>query len=126
MTIVGFCLMFVGLGVAFWCSALANRYWRAVVDYEFEHHQAEWISDGRPTGGRITRPQLSFWASDVAATLAAGRWIFSPPNWLSEAGPAARARRGSIRWGFGALVGMFTAILGGYLFFRGALLASAG
>jgi hypothetical protein len=103
MVIVGIVLMLFGTGsfiVAFGVSLAA---FRSLVDFQFEKHHETWVRDGRPVGGRVTRPELSFLSSDLAATLCFQRWVMRRPDWLEPASAGEAFRTRAARW-FGASI----------------------
>ena len=101
MVIVGFALMFLGVGYFIAAFGVALTAFRKVVDFQFERHREIWVRDGRPVGGKATRSEVSFLGSEFAAALCFQRWLIQRPDWL-EAGSDGEAYRVRMaRWSKG-------------------------
>jgi hypothetical protein len=118
MLIVGFCLMFGGLFFFIVASGVSRQAGRRLVDYEFQNHHEQWIRDGRPVGGRITRTELSFWGSDFASILAWNRWALRRPEWLLAGSVGESFLVSARRWAWLSLLGLLLGVAGMVLFGR--------
>jgi len=118
MIIAAFVLMLVGLIGFIGCCAASSQAARRLVDFQFRHHREDWLRDGRPVGGSVTRPELSFFGSDFATILALPNWAVRRPDWLPIGSEGERDRIAMVRWGLYSLIGFAVAVAGGFVFFR--------
>ncbi len=105
-------------GVAFYLVTLnlSVKAFRKVVDFQFQNYNDAWVADGRPIGGKITRRNLSFFASDFATISCGISWIISRPSWLLQGSVTDKFRTDMIRWFLISLIG-FLAVAAGIVFF---------
>lgn len=124
MIIATFVLMFGGLLSFVACFAASSQAGRRLVDFQFQNHHDTWVHDGRPAGGKLTRSELSFFGSGLAAILAFQSWAMRRPEWLPSDSDGEQFRVAMIRWGFYSLIGLAVAVAAGFLFFRGLIRAA--
>jgi len=101
-------------GVAFYLVTLnlSVKAFRKVVDFQFQNYNDAWVADGRPIGGKITRRNLSFLASDFATISCGMSWMISRPSWLPQGSVTDKCRIDIIRWFLISLIG-FLAVAAG-------------
>jgi hypothetical protein len=95
-----FSLILLFGSVLFYALAMLtfSMYLRRLVDFQFEHYRDTWVRDGRPTGGKITRGQLSFFGSDLSRAVCGIRWLFRRPEWLPSDSDGERYRHRMVCW----------------------------
>jgi hypothetical protein len=105
-------------GVIFYLVTLnlSVRAFRKVVDFQFQNPNDAWVADGRPIGGKITRRNLSFFASDFATISCGISWTTSRPCWLPQGSVTDKFRTDMIRWFLISLIG-FLAVAAGIVLF---------
>ncbi len=116
MFIVSLALMFGGVTFYLVTLNLSARAFRKVVDFQFQNHNDAWVADGRPIGGKITRRNLSFFASDFATISCGISWTISRPSWLPQGSATDKFRIAMIRWFLISLIG-FLAVAAGIVLF---------
>jgi hypothetical protein len=112
MFILSLALIFGGLTFYLVTFNLSLKAFRKVVDFQFQNHNDLWVADGRPIGGKMTRRNLSFFASDFATISCGISWTMSRPSWLPQGSEADKFRINMIRWFLTSLVG-FLAVAAG-------------
>lgn len=90
--------------------------YRNLSDYQFKNHHDNWVSDGRPKGGEITRSEITFIKSEIAANFCILSWLFKRPAWLAEGSDGELYRFKMIRWSIVSLIA-FLAAGSGVIFF---------
>jgi hypothetical protein len=80
--------VYVGLFVMAACFVAGELAMNRVVDAEFIRHRHRWETDGRPSGGRVTREHIT-WKSDISRVHCGLQWLFAQPQWL-QSDPEAR------------------------------------
>lgn len=97
---------------------------RKLTDYQFKNHHDSWVNDGRPTGGKITRGEITFITSDIAAYFCVLSRLFSRPAWLAEGSDGDLYRNKMIRWALISLITFLAAGSGLFMFF--SVISTAG
>ena len=90
-----------------------------LIDLQYTTHHEDWVSSGRPLGGRVTRKESSFWLSDFSAIAFGGGLVSETPGWIKNR-PEAVAILRRYRKLFLGTIGSIFVILG-----AGALLVWA-
>jgi hypothetical protein len=105
-------------GVTFYLVTfnLSLKAFRKLVDFQFQNYNDLWVADGRPIGGKLTRSNLSFLASDFATISCAISWAISRPSWLSQGSFTDKFRINMIRWFSVSLIGLLAVAAGIVLF----------
>jgi hypothetical protein len=89
-----------------------------LIEVEYTEFREQWLADGRPTGGKGSRAESSFWVSGSSRMSVLQRWLLETPTWVRGHKHASQLLR-TFRISAGA---MFLSMLG--LFLATVLLAS--
>ena len=104
-----FSLIFLFGSVIFYITSMGLfiSSYRNLADYQFKHHHANWVEDGRPRGGKITRSEITFFTSDLASNFCILSWIFKMPTWLEKGSEGELYRSKMVRWFLVSLFAFF-------------------
>jgi len=83
---------------------------RRVVEIEFSQFHDQWLTDGRPAGGRGSRKAASFWRSGFSTYRAFNSWLIGTPSWVRESPEATAALRRFRLWTWIMMAGVLTFI----------------
>jgi hypothetical protein len=79
--VVSWCLPYFLLIIASIGVIGSKLSFNKIVDFEFENFHEHWEIDGKPTGGKASRRQASFWKSGFANCSCFYYWIIWTPAW---------------------------------------------
>jgi len=99
--------------------------YRKLADYQYQNYHVNWVNDGRPRGGKITRNEITFISSDIAANFCILSWLFKRPVWVVKGSEGSLFRARMIRWAFISLIA-FLAVGSGFFWFGYYLLSTSG
>jgi hypothetical protein len=106
-----------------WCAfalmlpsaVLALLAFRRLVEIEFTQFHDQWLTDGKPVGGAMSRKAASFWRSGFSTRHAYNTWLVSTPQWVRESPEALAALRrfrlGTVVMVIGVLASIAVALL---------------
>ena len=100
MTAIMISLFAVGLLGFAVCMMLMSEHFKKLVDIEYLEFHDEWVKDGRPAGGKITRKEQSFVMSGLSPSFVHFRWMFGPPEWAKSHQIAMAHIKAMKRWFF--------------------------
>jgi len=114
--IVGAIVAALGFGLSMGALMKSLHAFRDLVDFQFESNRDAWVAAGRPTGGVLTRPNLSFWQSDIAAVGCFQSWLMQAPEWVVPGTKAEQLRSRMARF-FLVSLGGLVLVAAGLLWF---------
>jgi len=98
-------MVIVGIVLCLASFNAASYSFERLVDFEFEHHHDEWVRNGQPRGGPITRDDPIPVGSDWAQIACAASWLVKRPVWLPPDSEAERQRGRMMRWAIMSAIG---------------------
>jgi len=75
-------VLYVALGIAAIGLVGMTLAFNRLIDLEFTQFPEEWVSDGKPEGGKASRQEASFLWSGFSGWSCFHHWMFKSPDWV--------------------------------------------
>ena len=99
-----------------------------LVDHEYLEHPKQWLMDGKPSGGPITRDAVGFWnlSSQGASGSLLWEWYWRTPSWTVGDIKAINCLTRLRRWLTVSIIISVLISIAGFLLSRWLLFTGAG